>query len=154
MNDALEGIVTAELEPLGFDVVELRRGGSKRRPVFDVRIERRDLTSVTVDDCARVSRAIEARLEREAGLAGVAYVLEVSSPGMDRKLLRAADWTRFTGRRALVKSAALGGPVEVEIVGLEGEPGTETVMVRDGKGIVHRVALNEVAEARLAVHWP
>ena len=83
MGDALEALVTTELDSLGFDLVEFRRRGSRARPVLEVRIERRDGAPLAVDDCARVSRAIEARLD-ESKLAGERYVLEVSSPGVER----------------------------------------------------------------------
>jgi ribosome maturation factor RimP len=154
MKDMLELIVAEELTKLSFDLVEFRRMGSKGRPVFDVRIDRLDLQKVTVDDCARASRAIEARLDGEGGIAEQRYVLEVSSPGMDRKLARPADWHRFAGRKANLKSAVLGGRVEVEVVGIDGPEGAEEITVRDAAGTIHRVALTEVAEARLAVHWP
>lgn len=154
MNEALELIVMEELDRLGYDLVELRRGGSRSRPLFDVRIDRRDAQKITVDDCARASRAIEARLDAGGAIVEERYVLEVSSPGMDRRLARAADWRRFVGRRANVKSQALGGRVEVEIVGVDGPDGGETVHVRDAQGADHHVALAHVAEARLAVHWP
>src|SRR5688572_1544047 len=127
MSDALERIVMEELDRLGYDLVELRRGGSRNRRLFDVRIDRRDAQKVTVDDCARASRAIEARIDADDAPTDARYVLEVSSPGMDRKLARAADWRRFTGRRANVKSAVLGGRVEVEILGVDGPDGGETV---------------------------
>jgi ribosome maturation factor RimP len=58
MNQALQDVVVAELDSLGFDLVEIRRGGTRTRPVIDVRIDRRDGQKVTVDDCARASRAI------------------------------------------------------------------------------------------------
>jgi ribosome maturation factor RimP len=154
MSDALELIVVEELERLNYDLVELRRGGSRNRPLFDVRIDRRDAQRVTVDDCARASRAIQARLDAGGALADERYVLEVSSPGLDRRLMRAADWRRYVGRRANVKSQVLGGRVEVEIVGVDGPEGSETVHVRDVQGAEHRVALAQVADARLAVHWP
>src|SRR5918912_1434463 len=96
MSDALEDVVAAELEPLGFELVELRRGGTRTRPVVDVRMDRRDGEKVTVDDCARVSRALEARLDA-GGIVPQQYVLEVSSPGIERPLKRAADWRRFAG---------------------------------------------------------
>ena len=63
MNDELEHVVTAELDAVGFDLVELRKGGTRSRPVLEVRIDRRDGEKVTVDDCARASRALEARLD-------------------------------------------------------------------------------------------
>jgi ribosome maturation factor RimP len=153
MKDALEPLVIEELAKLEYDLVELRRGGSRSRPVIEVRIDRRDLQKVTIDDCTRASRAIEARLESDAGLGEQRYVLEVSSPGMERPLKRAADWRRFTGRSAMAKIPSLGGRVEVAIVAVEGDEGTEFITVRDVKGVEHRVPLAEVAEARLVVHW-
>lgn len=152
MNQALEDFVRQEVDALGFDLVELRRGGTARRPVLDVRIDRRDGAKVTIDDCAHVSRAIEPRLDA-SGLVGDAYVLEVSSPGVERLLRNAADWRRFAGRRARVLSPRLGGRVEVDIVGVEDDDGSEIAVVRDLKGAEHRVALADVKEARLVLVW-
>jgi ribosome maturation factor RimP len=152
VNDALEGLVTATLDDMQLDLVEVRRGGSRSRPTIDVRLERRDGQPVTVDDCARASRALEERLDAEGSL-GERYVLEVSSPGVERRLLKPADWRRFAGRKAKVLSDALGGREEVEILALEGDPGAEVVVVRDGRGAERRVPLAQVREARLAFHW-
>ena len=152
MNDGLEHLVTTALDEMGLDLVEVRHGGSRSRPTIDVRIERRDGMAVTVDDCARASRALEARLDAD-GSVGERYVLEVSSPGVERPLLKPADWRRFAGQRVKVLSDALGGREEVEIVALDGEPGAEVVVVRDGRGAERRVPLAQVREARLAFHW-
>jgi ribosome maturation factor RimP len=153
VNHALEDVVQAELEPLGFELFELRQGGSKSRPVLDVRIDRRDGEKVTVEDCTRASRAIEARLDA-GDMVGARYVLEVSSPGVERPLRNAAEWRRYLGRRATVKSDAVaGGRAEVEIVAVEGEPGGEVAVVRDEKGVERRIPLAGVREARLAFHW-
>ncbi|MGQ0715105.1 MAG: ribosome maturation factor RimP [Gemmatimonadaceae bacterium] len=152
MNDALEELVGTTLAELDLELVEVRRGGSRSRPTVDVRIERRDGAAVTVDDCARASRAIEARLDADATL-GERYVLEVSSPGVERPLLKPSDWKRFAGKRAKVLSDALGGREEVEIVAVEGDAGEEIVVVRDGGGSERRVPLSQVREARLAFHW-
>jgi ribosome maturation factor RimP len=152
MNPALEDVVVQELDALGFDLVELRRGGTHSRPVLDVRMDRRDGAKVTVDDCARVSRALEARLDA-GDLVPQRYVLEVSSPGVERPLRTANDWRRFVGRRARVKSEALGGAAEVEVLGLEGDKGIEVAVVRDAKGAEHRVPLGDVKDARLVFHW-
>ena len=153
MRETVEPIVAQELDLLGFDLVELRRGGSKSRPVLEVRIDRRDGTKVTIDDCARVSRAVEARLEAGA-MVTEQYVLEVSSPGADRPLRSAVDWRRFVGRRATVTSSLLaGGKQEVEILAVDGENGAEVANVRDAKGADHLVPLAAVTQARLAFHW-
>ena len=152
MNDALQRLVATTLDEMQLDLVEVRRGGSRSRPTIDVRVERRDGVPVTVDDCARASRAIEARLDADGSL-GERYVLEVSSPGVERPLLKPADWQRFAGRKAKVLSDALGGRQEVEILALEGDSGAEVVLVRDERGTERRVPLTQVREARLAFHW-
>jgi ribosome maturation factor RimP len=152
VNDALQELVESELDALGLDLVELRRGGSRARPTLDLRIDRRDGVKITVDDCARASRALEARLDAEQ-LVGARYVLEVSSPGVERPLKTAADWRRFAGRRANVLSAVLGGREEVDILRVEGEAGTEAAVVRTRRGEERRIPLAEVKEARLAFTW-
>lgn len=152
VNEALEAIVESELDELGYDLVELRSGGSRTRPLLDVRIDRRDGQPVTIEDCARASRALEARLDGSP-LVSERYVLEVSSPGVERPLRRVADWRRFVGQRVNVSSPMLGGRLEVELLGLEGEPGAEVAVVRTPKGEEQRVRLGDVKEARLAFHW-
>ena len=152
MNEALERVVTSELDRLGYDLVELRLTGSRARPSLQIRIDRRDGDAIKVDDCAVVSRAVEARLDAEQ-LAGPAYVLEVSSPGIERPLHRVADWRRFVGKRASVLSPVLHGREEVEIVGVEGNEGAERVIVRTAQGIEQRIALADVKDARLAFTW-
>lgn len=153
MDQAIEALVIAELAPLGFELVELRKGGSKGRPVLGVRIDRLDGQKVQVGDCASASRAIEARLDAEPGLISSRYVLEVSSPGMERPLRKAAEWQRFVGRRASVNSPALQGRHEMEIVAVEGAVGQERLRLRDAKGTEHEIALSDVTDARLAFHW-
>jgi ribosome maturation factor RimP len=152
MNRALESFVREELDALGFDLVELRVGGTSRRPLLDVRIDRRDGAKVSVDDCATVSRAIEPRLDG-SGLVGENYVLEVSSPGVERPLRTATDWQRFAGRRAKVLSPVLGGRIEVEVLGVEDASGVQTAVMRDERGTEHRIPLADVKEARLVFRW-
>ncbi|HEU4747123.1 MAG TPA: ribosome maturation factor RimP [Gemmatimonadaceae bacterium] len=149
--------MASQIRPLGLEVFELRMGGSKGRPVVDVRVEREDGQTVTVDDCAAASRAIESRLDAlEFGARR--YVLEVSSPGLERPLRNAADWRKFVGRSAVVTSNAPGDAAgrrtdEVEIAGVEGDPGNEIVVVRNERGVERRFPLSAVEKARLAFHW-
>lgn len=153
VGETIEPIIVQELDSLEFDLVELRRGGSRARPVWEVRIDRRDGTKISIEDCTRASRALEARLESSA-LVGEQYVLEVSSPGADRPLKTAADWKRFVGRHATVTSVTLaGGKQEVEILALEGEVGAEVAVLRDQKGAEVQLPLSTITQARLAFHW-
>jgi ribosome maturation factor RimP len=89
MNKDLESLVEQEVDALGYDVVLLRQGGTRSRPVLEVRIDRRDGGRVSIDDCVRVSRAVEARLDvgtaDAAPFGGRRYELQVSSPGDARR---------------------------------------------------------------------
>jgi ribosome maturation factor RimP len=141
VKSELEIVVESELDALGFDLVDLRKHGSRARPVVEIRIDRRDGSRVTVDDCARVSRAIE-------HVVGEQTELQVSSPGADRPLKSEKDWRRFVGRRAVVKSAALGGRKEVDIAGVDGSGEDFVVTLRDA-GNEYHVGRAQIDEARL-----
>lgn len=157
MSQALEDVVGSAITPLGLELFELRLGGGKGGPLVDVRVERADGETVTVETCARASRAIEERLDAlEFG--GRQYVLEVSSPGLERPLRNAADWRKFVGRAAVVTVNAAGDPAgrrtdEVKIAGVEGGAGREVVTVRGERGEERRFPLAAVEKARLAFHW-
>lgn len=157
MSETLEDIVIEQLGPLGLELFQLRSGGTKSRPVLDVRIERQDGEKITVDDCAKASRAIEARLDGGNSV-NERYVLEVSSPGVERPLRNVADWRRFVGRDAVIttESAMAGGALDsrdVRIAGVEGEEGEEIVVVEDAAGQAHRVPLVAIKKGRLAFNW-
>jgi ribosome maturation factor RimP len=150
MSDELESIVRHEVEASGFEFVELRRGGTRSRPLIEVRIDRRDGTRITVGDCATASRAIEARLDGGTFVAEN-YVLQVSSPG-DRPLRSPGDWKRFVGEWANVLSPAQGGRFEGKIAAVEGGDGAEVVVLELERGPERRIPLADVKEARLSFH--
>ena len=157
MNETLEILVASEIKPHGLELFELKVGGSKGRAVLDVRVEREDGKKVTVEDCAVASRAIEARLDAE-DFGGKRYVLEVSSPGIERPLRNAKDWKKFVGSSVVVTTNTPGDPAgrrtdEVEIAGVEGDAGQEIVFVRNERGDERRFPLAAVEKARLAFHW-
>src|SRR5215468_8853662 len=81
----------------GLEVVEIElRGGGKSR-MLRVFIDKP--AGVTHEDCANFSREFGTILDVEDAVPGASYVLEVSSPGLDRKLTRPADFERFAGNR-------------------------------------------------------
>jgi ribosome maturation factor RimP len=81
----------------GLEVVDVElRGGGKSR-MLRIIIDKSD--GVTHQDCADLSREVGTILDVEDAVPGGSYVLEVSSPGLDRKLVRPGDYERFTGSR-------------------------------------------------------
>jgi ribosome maturation factor RimP len=81
----------------GLEIVEIDlRGGGKARML---RIVIDKPSGVTHEDCANLSREVGTIVDVEDAVPGGSYTLEVSSPGLDRKLLKAADYERFTGSR-------------------------------------------------------
>lgn len=98
----VERLIADAVAEMGYDIVRVMLSG-QRRARLQIMAERRDGGGMTVDDCARLSRAVEAILEVEDPIAG-SYELEVSSPGLDRPLTRLADFTRFAGHEAKLET--------------------------------------------------
>jgi ribosome maturation factor RimP len=101
------GQVTSLAEPalagMGLELVRAQAQLTDGRPILRLFIDRLAPTSVSLDDCAAVSRALETALEAFEDEAPDGYVLEISSPGLDRPLLKPEDCFRFQGRSARLK---------------------------------------------------
>ena len=91
----VETIIAPTLQDMGFDLVRVRISGAQRL-TLQVMAERLDDGTMTVEDCAAISRAVSTLLDVEDPIKG-SYTLEVSSPGLDRPLTRPKDYTRFAG---------------------------------------------------------
>lgn len=98
-------IVEPSLTAMGYRVVRVMMIG---RTTLQIMAEHTDDTAMTVDDCADISRAVSALLDVADPIAG-AYTLEVSSPGLDRPLVRPEDYDRFAGFEAKLE---LGQPFD------------------------------------------
>ncbi len=106
---------------------------------------------IGIEDCQRVSQEISAIVDVEDPIDG-AYVLEVSSPGLDRPLRHAADYDRFRGRLAkVILDAPVDGQMHFRgrIRGLEGD----SVVIEEEHGRRHHVPLSAIRRARLEVEF-
>jgi ribosome maturation factor RimP len=92
-------LVEPTLNAMGYELVRVQFGGGDRRPTLQIMAERVDRRAMAVEDCAEISRVLSALLDVEDPVPG-SYQLEVSSPGIDRPLLRSADYERFAGFEA------------------------------------------------------
>jgi ribosome maturation factor RimP len=90
---------------MGYDIVRVEITG-KEPLVLQIMVERQDEKQLDVEDCASVSRAISALMDVDDPIDD-AYTLEVSSPGLDRPLVRPQDFDRFAGYEAKVEAERL-----------------------------------------------
>jgi ribosome maturation factor RimP len=155
LTEAIEGRMAA----LGFELVELERAGSKTRPVLRVRADRIDASegeAISVDDCARISRNLEEYLDALPTMPAT-YVLEVSSPGVERPLVRPRDFERFVGREVALRGyaplAGRGRRLEGELLGRVQGPDGEKVRLRLQDGEEIEVRRDEIARAHLVFRW-
>jgi ribosome maturation factor RimP len=95
-------LIEPTLHDMGFELVRVLMSGGQR-PTLQVMVERLDQAPVTLEHCAEVSRALSAVLDVADPLPG-AYRFEVTSPGLDRPLVRRADYERFAGLEARLET--------------------------------------------------
>lgn len=98
----IEELIAPSLSHQGYDIVRIQIEGLKRR-VLQIMIERQDGVNITVDDCATVSRLTSVLLDQHDPIEGQ-YILEVSSPGLDRPLVKPKDYHRFKGSDIILKT--------------------------------------------------
>ncbi len=148
LTDSLEETFRSQLDALGLELADLRIGGTAQRPLVQVRIEwppSDPPRPVTVADCARASRALEVWLD-QGGPLGPRYLLEVSSPGLERPLKWHRHWVRFVGRTITARLEGMGR-VRARIVAV---PDQGTVVLQPEGGDERTVPLAAVRDARLA----
>jgi ribosome maturation factor RimP len=121
-TNAVEKLIEPSLEASGYRLVRVALTGG-RGATLQVMAERIDDTPISVDDCAEISRTLSAVLDVADPIPG-AYRLEVSSPGIDRPLVKPADYDRFGGREARIElSAPINGRRRFRgrLIGLAGD---------------------------------
>jgi ribosome maturation factor RimP len=98
----IAALIAPSLAHMGYELVRVTVLG-RDRPTVQVMADRADGSLITVDDCEAISRQLSAVLDVEDPLPG-AWMLEVSSAGIDRPLTRVKDWNRFAGHLVRVET--------------------------------------------------
>ena len=106
-SNGISQLIEPSLAAMGYRIVRVVIT-SCRRPTLQVMAERIDDAPITVDDCAIISQSVSALLDVADPISS-AYTLEISSPGLDRPLVRPEDYDRFSGYEVRIE---LGAPVE------------------------------------------
>lgn len=149
--DSLELIQTVRdlLEPTvgraGFDLVAVEWTGTRRGQTLRLSIERPE--GVSADDCAQITARVSPLLDEADPIPG-RYVLEVSSPGIERPVQRREDFARFQGYT--IKIRLIEGPPRRRYQGVLGPlDGEDVVLTVDGAD--HRIALDTIERAHLVL---
>jgi ribosome maturation factor RimP len=145
LHDQLADLVAGE----GLELLAIETAGGGSRTTLRLVIDGPD--GVSLDHCASVSRQASVLLDVEDPFSH-AYTLEVSSPGLDRKLYGPQDYARFAGHRVKFRmepSYREQRLVVGELAGFE----DDTVEVRLDSQEVVRLPLEKIHEARLEVDW-
>lgn len=141
-------IIEPSLNDMGYDVVRVLVHG-QRRPTLQVMAERLDRGQMTVDDCAEISRTVAALLDVEDPFPDT-WQLEVSSPGIDRPLVRLGDFERFAGFEARIEThVAQDGRRRFKgrLLGVDGQ--AVKIAVEDGE---RTIALDDIKKAKLVLN--
>ncbi|MGB3647226.1 MAG: ribosome maturation factor RimP [Desulfobulbales bacterium] len=134
------------LEEMGLELVEVQYRREQSGWVLRLIIDKQD--GISLEDCAAVSREISQLLDIE-DFVDQAYNLEVSSPGLNRPLKSMADFERFTGRKAKIKTIEPIAGEHVFIGRIKKTEG-ETIILEIGRKEV-TMPFSQVARARLEI---
>jgi ribosome maturation factor RimP len=140
--ERVEALARPVISSMGLELVEVVYHGGPSRGILRLTIDKP--TGVGLEDCAEVTRVIGTQLDVE-DVVPSAYTLEVSSPGLDRRLRRPEEYRKYEGRLAKVKTA---GQVWV---GRLGGVAQEEIVVRLDTGEERHIPLRDVVETRLMV---
>lgn len=147
LEDKLRRLATSE----GIELVHVEIVGTIRRPTVRLFIDRQP-EGVTLDDCERVSRQASALLDAHDPIPGT-FVLEVSSPGLERKLYSERDWERFAGHPVRIKmKPGWQGPKTIDGILIERRDDAALIRALDGSSRL--LPIGEMQEARLAPFGP
>lgn len=104
LNEQLSALLTEPIRERGYDLIQIGMLGGRTGRTLQVMVERQDRDAMTVEDCAELSHLVSALLDVEDPIEG-AYQLEVTSPGIDRPLVKRDDFARFAGFEAKLELA-------------------------------------------------
>lgn len=159
VEPALEEAAEAVLDRLGFELVDFERAGHRARPILRLRIDRSGAgpgRSVTVDDCALVSRELESVLDVREDLPS-SYILEVSSPGVERPLRKRRDFERCVGREVALRGyeALAQGSRRLQgvLLGVKVAGGSELIRIRQADGAEVDIPISRIARAHMVFNW-
>ena len=156
----IENGLEDQVSDLGFEFVDLDWAGSSVRPVLRLRVDKHDSVpgkGVTIHDCAQISRVLEPWLDSHGALPD-RYVLEVSSPGVDRPLIKVEDFRRFQGHQVVLHGHEVLAGRDKRLQGelaavVEDSTGSIGIQLRLEDGVELTISRSDIQKAHLVFRW-
>lgn len=151
LEQQIEQLITPAIEDMGFSLVRVKFTGSGRQ-TLQIMAERKNTLGMGLEDCAEISRVVSAILDVE-DVIKAEYDLEVSSPGIDRPLVKLQDFIKFKGYEIKLNTSQ---PIEARkkfvgrIKDVEGEDIIFTANDQPEK--VYRIPFESVHSAKLVIN--
>lgn len=145
-------LIAEDLSVMGYELVRVQALAGGQYMTLQIMAERSDDKPMTVDDCVKISHATSARLDGDETM-NDKYTLEVSSPGVDRPLVRLKDFEKFTGHVARIElQAPQDGKKRFQgsIVRITGQEPDAEIEFRTDAGDM-RVPISRIARAKLVM---
>lgn len=149
LEDKIKTLAEPVAQSLGLELVDVTYTTEHGKRILRIFIDKQG--GVTLNDCSDLSRELSTVLDVEDPIPQ-SYVLEVSSPGLDRPLIKEQDFIRFQGKKAKIKAKA---PIEgrknfkAVIDGVE----DHEVLVTDFDGKKFRIPLSNIDKAKLEIEF-
>ena len=148
-RDRIRQLVAEVVEGQGYEFVDMEFKGSGKSSILQIFIDK--AAGVSHRDCELVSEQVGTILDVE-DLVPISYTLEVSSPGLDRKLVKESDYTRFDGKLAKIQTRIPLNRQKVFKGRLRGLQ-NGNIRLELPKGDLLEIPLDVVNEARLEFDW-
>ena len=143
LADMLEPVI----DSLGYETVRIMTIG-QANPTLQIMIDKTDGSEISVDDCAKVSRALSEILDEKDPIADK-YNLEVSSPGLDRPLTKPIHFQKFAGNEVKIETDVLVDGRKRFKGELKGIEGSDVLLVMDET--VYQIPFDAIAKAKMVL---
>jgi len=145
----IEDLISSPIEDIGFLIFRIKFDGGNTK-TLQIMIERKDEQAITIKDCTQVSRLVSNILDEKDPIKDE-YVLEVSSPGIDRPLIKLADFVKFIGSKVSINTAELvenRKKFKGELVGVENN---NISLKLEKQDILVNIDFNQIVSAKLVI---
>lgn len=145
LEEKIESLLKPTIETMGFDFWGCEYLPAGKHSTLRIYIDKSEV-GVTVDDCGKVSRQVSAIMDVEDPISN-AYMLEVSSPGMDRPLFKPAQYSAYKGEVVQVRTAT-------SVMGRKRFKGEMTTVSENGivvevDGELYEISFNQIDKANV-----